>query len=30
VAPGGEIALEEFLRGGEPAPQPMGRAERGD
>ena len=30
VAPGGEIALEDFLRGGEQAPQPMGRTERGE
>ena len=30
LAPGGEIALEECLRGGEPARPPMGRAERGD
>lgn len=28
VPPGGEIAMEDFLRGGEPAPQPMGREER--
>ncbi len=29
VPPGGEIAMEDFLRGGEPAPQPVGRTEKG-
>ena len=28
VPPGGEITVEDFLRGGEPAPQPVGRSEK--
>lgn len=29
VPPGGEIVMDLFMRGGEPAPQPLGRAEKG-
>jgi len=29
VKPGGEITQDMFMRGGEPAPQPLGRSERG-
>jgi uncharacterized protein DUF1638 len=28
VKPGGEITMELFMRGGEPAPQPVGRSEK--
>jgi hypothetical protein len=29
IPPGGEIVMDLFMRGGEPAPQPVGRAEKG-
>jgi hypothetical protein len=28
VPPGGEIVMDLFMRGGEPAPQPLGRTEK--
>lgn len=29
IGPGGEITMDSFLRSGEPAPQPVGRSEKG-